>query len=282
VIRQSLRATRQALIRARLAAAAGGATAFLASYPKSGRTWLRFILANYLNETAGLGVSVDLHTMFAVVPNFDYDPVRGLPAFHFKGRAQMPLVPVTHYPYSRFLFRGRPIVFMIRDPRDVMVSSYFHATRHKHRFKGDIAGFLRDQGLGLPHLIRYLNGWADGIAQHRHLVLSYERLSADPEAATAEVLTFLDYPIDNAALRRAVKASRFETMREREMTEGIPAHEYDRGDEESRRMRRGKVGGFADYLQPADLAAIEAGCTSGLNPAAKALKTKIEAVLPAD
>jgi hypothetical protein len=38
--------------RSRLMLAAGSAAAFLASYPKSGRTWFRFILANYLNTAA--------------------------------------------------------------------------------------------------------------------------------------------------------------------------------------------------------------------------------------
>lgn len=269
-----VRAWRRAQDRVLLGAATARSRAVLASYPKSGRTWFRFVLANYLDDALGLGVGVDLHSMFAVLPNLDRDPMRGLPAFRFPGRPDVPLVPVSHHPYRRSLFRGRsPVILMVRDPRDVMVSAYFHATRHKHRFAGDIASFLSDPNQGVPGLVRYLNGWAAGLDRHRHprLVLSYERLTADPEAATTRALAFLGCPADPGAVRRAVAASRFEAMRERELAEGIPAHEYDRGDGESLRMRRGKVAGFADYLGPADVAALEAAIAAGLTPAAMAL-----------
>jgi alcohol sulfotransferase len=265
------RALRRALARGRLMLAAESADAFLASYPKSGRTWFRFILANYLNMAAGLGVDVDLRSMFAILPNFDLDPVRGIPAFRGAGHQQVPKVLVSHLPYRRLLYRRRPVVFMVRDPRDLMVSAYFHATRHKHRFSGDASAFLRDPRQGLPHLIAYLNGWAAGLARHRHHVVTYERLSAEPEAVTAETLAFLGLPVDAGIVRRAVAASRFETMRSLELTEGIPAHAYDRSDTESLRMRRGKVGGFADYLAPSDIAWLETTCVARLHPAARRL-----------
>ena len=254
-----------------LARAAASTDAFLASYPKSGRTWFRFILANYLAATAKLDVDVGLHNMFTVLPNFDFDPVRGLPAFAFRGRQGTPLVAVSHRSYDRFLFGRRPVVFMIRDPRDVLVSAYFHATRHKHRFSGDMRAFLDDPAQGTPALLGYLNGWAAGLKRHSHHVLSYERLSADPEGVTADALTFLGIGVDPTALARAIELSRFETMRDRERREGIPAHDYDRNDSESLRMRRGKAGGYVDYLDDDDIALIEAACAERLTPAAKQL-----------
>jgi hypothetical protein len=68
------------------------ADAFIASYPKSGRTWLRFILADYLSDRFDLGLRVDLQTMFGVLPNDDLSAERGLPAFGFGDRPGMPLV----------------------------------------------------------------------------------------------------------------------------------------------------------------------------------------------
>lgn len=254
-----------------LAGAAASTDAFLASYPKSGRTWFRFILANYFAAAAKLDIDVSLHNMFAVLPNFDFDPVRGLPAFGFGGQPGVPLISVSHRPYEQLLFRRRPVVFMVRDPRDVLVSAYFHATRHKHRFSGGMHDFLNDPSQGLPALLRYLNGWAAGLTRHRHHLLSYERLSADPAGSTAQVLTFLGVGIDHGALARAIELSHFETMRDRERREGIPAHDYDRSDGESLRMRRGKAGGYIDYLSDGEIALIEAACTAKLTPAAKEL-----------
>jgi alcohol sulfotransferase len=147
---------------------------------------------------------------------------------------------------------------MVRDPRDVMVSSYFHATRQKRRFEGDIGDFLRDREQGIRSLTRYLNGWSAGVRNRRHIVLSYEDLSRDPVGETARVLAFLRVEIKPQALSDAVEAAQFQNMRRLEQATGLPGHDYDRSDTESLRVRRGKVGGFADYLSAEQIEFIDA------------------------
>jgi Sulfotransferase domain len=254
----------------RLRARSVTADAFLASYPKSGRTWFRFILSNYFDRAENLGANVNLHTMFSVLPNYALDEVRGMGAFQYADRRpDVPLLLVSHFPYRRFLFHDRPVIFMVRDPRDVMVSAYFHATKHKHRFGGDMTQFLEDPEQGVADFVRYINGWAEGLQRHRHFILSYEKLQADDEAQTANVLRFLRCNVDMPALREAVAASRFSAMRDLEKAEGIPDHEYDRADDESLRMRRGRAGGFTDYLTPAHVAFIETMLRQQLSAEAK-------------
>jgi hypothetical protein len=255
-----------------LAWSAARSDAFLVSYPKSGRTWFRFILSTYFANAFDLGVEVDLHSMFTVMPNFDMDPVRGFPAFAFgQHRPKLPLVPVSHLGHQRRLFLNRPVIFMVRDPRDLIVSAYFHATRQKHRFQGDMGQFITDQNHGLSSLVRYLNGWSAGVASRKTHVLSYEGLSANTEHETAKVLSFLGCEIKLPELTRAVEAARFSKMQEQERSIGLPAHDYDRNDVESLRMRRGQVGGFADYLDVEQIAMIEEACSRELTPAAKKL-----------
>lgn len=268
--RKLLSGMRRNLTALRLVPAAARASAFLASYPKSGRTWLRFMLASYLARSLRLGVEVDLHSLFTIVPNFDLSPARGVPAYRFAGRRDVPLVLVTHQPYSRRYLR-QPVIFMVRDARDLMVSAYFHATRHKHRFTGELADFMRDPRQGLPAYLAYLNGWAEGLARHRHLLVSYERLSADPAAMLGEVVTFLGLPVDEAAVAAAVERSSFRSMQALERRDGVPEHDYDRSDPESLRARRGKVGGFADYLDPAQAGWIMTATAAGLSPSARSL-----------
>ena len=248
-----------------------GVDAVLVSYPKSGRTWLRFALSCYFAKAARLNLSPDLATTFQILPNLDRDPLRGLPAFGFFGNPAVPLIAVSHRGYGRELFQDRSIVFLIRDPRDVMVSSYFHATRHKHRYQGSLKTFIRDPEQGLADLVRYLDGWAAGLEGHRCHVVSYEAMSADPAGTIRGILGFLDVPCDEAALIHAVKASSFDSMRESEQQSGIPGHDYDRADSESLRMRKGKAGGYHDYLDHDDVAFIESCCASELSPAALAL-----------
>lgn len=265
----------------RLRARSSTADAFLASYPKSGRTWFRFILSNYFDRAHELGAQVTLHSMFSVVPNYALDDGRGMGAFRFGvNRPQLPLVLVSHFPYRRFLFHGKPVIFMVRDPRDVMVSAYFHATKHKHRFEGDMSAFLGDPEQGVADLVRYLNGWAEGLKRHAHIVLSYEQLLADTERCSADVLRFLNCSIDNTALAEAIAASRFEAMRDREKSEGIPDHDYNRDDDESLRMRRGKAGGFTDYLTPEQVLFIESALAAKLSSEAKAMVRETGLDLP--
>src|SRR3546814_696322 len=79
-----LRDVRQRAEAKHLRAVASRCDAFLTSYPKCGRTWLRYLLSHYLAETVGLGFQPDLVSTFRILPNFDCDPVRGVPAFHFQ------------------------------------------------------------------------------------------------------------------------------------------------------------------------------------------------------
>lgn len=274
------RAFRKIDRRIRMTRAAATVDAFLASYPKSGRTWFRFILAHYFAQliagsTEQPDGAIDLFSMFGIVPNFDLDPARGVPAFRYQTqRPQLPLILVTHHHYKRSLFLGRPVIFMVRDPRDVVVSAYFHATRHKHRFSGTVDAFIADEGQGLPALINYLNGWAEGLQSRESAVLSYEELTRDTVGASARIIEFLGYIPAEEALRMAVAAAGFEAMRELELQSGLPAHDYDRADTESLRMRRGKVGGFENYLSDAQIERIQMSCEKALVPSAKRLMAR--------
>jgi len=254
-----------------LAAAFAKADGFIVSYIKSGRTWFRFILANYFNEIFDLGVQVDFHSIFAIIPNYLLNTKQGWGAYRFADRPQVPFLVVSHLPYRPLLFGARDILFVLRDPRDVMVSAYFHKTRHAGLFNGDIDTFLRDPEHGLPDYVRYFNGWAEAFDRHRHFVIAYERLSADTMSLLKDVLTFLGVEVDDAALARALSASSFEAMRAIELRSGHPVHQYDRSKVDSLRVRRGKIGGFRDYLDDQQIAYIGEVCARKLTPAAKHL-----------
>lgn len=247
------------------------ADAFVASYPKSGRTWLRFVLANYLNDVFELGLEVDLHTMFRIIPNSMADRELGWGMRRVRGPAGMPFLVASHDPYRRPVFFGRPIVFIVRDPRDVLVSRYFHKSRHYREFDGDIKAFLRSEEWGVADYIDYLNGWAKGLAGHRHLVIAYEQMSAAPAAVVSEVLRFLAVDVDREALSRAIDASTFDSMRALEVRDGLPTRDYARDQEVNLRIRRGKVGGYVDYLDTDDVASVERSCAARLSDQAKAL-----------
>ena len=250
----------------RLARASNTIDALLISYPKSGRTWFRFILATYFAHVIGLEADIDLHSMFGILPNLDWDRKRGIPAYQAgPTRGLVPLIAVSHR--YRSLVTPVPVIMMVRDPRDVIVSAYFHATRHKHRYTGTIDDFVRDDAQGLPSLMQYLNECALLLEKHPRCVVTYERLSAAPEVETARVLRFLGQEPDADCVRRAVAAANIEAMRALEVESGIPGHDYDRTDPEALRMRRGAAGGYRDYLSKDTLDWIDETCRQRLDTA---------------
>lgn len=152
-----------------------------------------------------------------------------------------------------------------------MVSAYFHAQRQKHRFAGSLEEFLTHRDLGLPAFIKYLNGWAERLKYHRHIIVSYEQLSSNSEFSIARILEFLECPYNARRLVAALDCSSFDRMQAQERREGIPGHHYDRGDTEALRMRKGKVGGFSDYLSPSLIDFVESTCHRDLNIQAQEL-----------
>ena len=236
----------------------GSVDALLVSYPKSGRTWLRYLLSIYFAQVFDLGLAPDLRTTFQVVPNYDLDATRGLAAAEGIVQHDCQLVAASHRDWDPDLFAGKPTIFLIRDPRDVLVSSYFHQTRHKHRFDGELPDFIDDADYGVGSIGAFHNRWLDGLRGQRHIVISYEELSADTDSTVRRVLGFLDVPIDEPALEHAIRQARFDKMRKKEKSEGIPGHSYDRSDADASRVRRGKVSGYLDYLGPRELERIDA------------------------
>src|SRR3546814_14117862 len=69
-----LRDVRQRAEAKHLRAVASRCDAFLTSYPKCGRTWLRYLLSHYLAETVGLGFQPDLVSTFRILPIRSEEP----------------------------------------------------------------------------------------------------------------------------------------------------------------------------------------------------------------
>jgi hypothetical protein len=242
----------------RLAHASRSVDYLLLSYPKSGRTWLRYVLSCYFADSLGLRTLPDMSSMFQVLPNLAWDRERGLPAYREgPATARVPLIAVTHGVPMRGSLACRPAIFMLRDARDVVVSRYYHATRHKHQFGQSISEFIRDSKQGLPAWVDHTNRCASALADRRHIMVSYERLTASPAHETARVLAFLEQPADSQRIANALSHASIERMRALEIQTGIPGHRYDRSDPQALRMRRGIVGGFRDDLSGQDLDWIE-------------------------
>lgn len=240
------------------------ADAFLVSYPKCGRTWLRLLLSRAL----------ELHTGASSV-----DYLGG----HFLGGdvAGAPRVRVSHdgdphWKTPRGLdrrkrrYRGKRVVLLVRDPRDVVVSMYFERSRRERAYSGSLSEFLCERRGSLDTILGYYNAWARcREVPSELLVVRYEDLRRDTESEVQRVLRFLGLAVSDANVSEAVGFASFERMREMENAGSLESGRLrprDPNDPESFKTRRGKVGGFVDYLSPEEIADVERRIRSELDP----------------
>ncbi len=240
--------------------------AFLISYPKCGRTWLRAIL----------GKTLILHFRLRAADALDLRKIADL-------KPGVPRIQVAHSGRPQFKtpselqidwqqFEGSRVLLLVRDPRDVVVSNYFQATRRESYFSGSMAEFIRHERYGAGTLIRFMNLWlSDGSRSHAFAVLRYEDLQSDTFAATRRVLAFLGLEeVEDAVVKTAVEFAAFDNMRRIERTRGSRSFRLkpgDPNDPESFKVRRGKIGGYADYLSREDIRFLNEKIDSDLDPA---------------
>lgn len=206
---------------------------FFVSFPKSGRTWLRVML----NE-------LDL--------NFAYK--------HDGAKHSRPR-PFEELKLCGKQYFQKPVVFMSRDPRDTAVSGYFQKTLRRDGYSGTIGDFVRDPLHGIEKVIRYNLTWLEtGAKMDQFLPITYEATCINAVAVLRSIVVFVGGEVSDTVIERVVASNTFDKMRKRE-TSG----EYDKRyhtklrpghaeNPESYKVRRGKVGGYVDYLSADDIA----------------------------
>jgi sulfotransferase family protein len=185
--------------------------AFLVSYPKSGNTWLRFMLTYMLS-----GREADFDHDSTVVG--EVGSHRSTPSVLEGGGRLIK----SHEPYSgpqrRFY---RKAIYLVRDGRDVAVSYYYTLIR-REIYTGDFGPFLSlflrggIDGYGPWH--QHVESWlASPLRDHGSLlVLKYEDLLNEPEQNLSAAMEFLGRPVGRGQVDDAVRMHSAERMRDRE------------------------------------------------------------------
>lgn len=192
-------------------------------------------------------------------------------------------------------YQDNRVLFMIRDPRDVMVSTYFqklyrthnpttaafaqavdreflpaliHAWVYNqlhedaHAFAGSLSRFIRDPRFGVRRFIEFCNVWhANRHIPRAFLLMSYEEMQQDTLRALRQAMEFIcGSCVPEAYLIQAVEAGEFENMRRLEESQAL-GHKVlapaDENNQEAYKTRRGKVGGYTDYLTAEDVRYID-------------------------
>ena len=115
----------------------------------------------------------------------------------------------------------KPILLVARDPRDVMVSLFFHLKKRAGTFGGDMPELLRHPVFGVERVVTIMNRWLDEWSGHaRFHLLRYEDARRDPQetfAAARSVSCCRPWRWTSTRWARAVEISSFENMRRLEV-----------------------------------------------------------------
>ena len=251
--------------------------AVFASYGKSGRTWVRVMISRYYQLAKGISDGIIL----------------GFDNFH-RLNPEIPKLFFTHDNYlrqylgsadSREAFYGYKTVLLVRDPRDVAVSQFFQWKFRMRPYKkamnkypahgADISvyDFVMDPHQGLPRVIGFLNDWSKELTRiNDALVVRYEDLRSHPERELARLMTFLGEEVNEEAVRGAVEFAAVENLRKMESQNyfwrsGSRIKAKDVNNPDSFKVRKAKVGGYRDYFEDEQIAAIDAMVDAQLTPA---------------
>jgi aryl sulfotransferase len=257
---------------------------WLASYPKSGNTWVRVFLANFLgdgtrpadiNHLRGgpIASDRDVFDRWAGVEASDLplEEIANLRPEVYRQVAMHidhPLYIKVHDACTRnaegqLLFPPDVtggVLYLIRNPLDVAVSYAHHGGRTLQETveslcnpRGSVYEMPDRMSLQLPQRLMswgdHVRSWVDG-SLSRVTVVRYEDMHALPGIAFREVLRALDLEPETTRLSHAVSLSDFRTVREQELKFGF-REKHMRADAPF--FRQGRVGAWREELTP-DLA----------------------------
>lgn len=238
----------------------------LHSFPKCGRTWLRTLLAHYFNHRFSLHVPVDMQTLFTIIPN-DHGGLKGREHYQFAHIADMPLLLASHAVEAAC---NDGDILLLRSIPDVVVSDYFQQQKLGVK-EGDMDRFIDADNGSLMRYCRYLNRWAEQGAWKRMHLITYEGLHRDTSGELARLLKHLNIPVESAYVEAAVNDSSFEQMRKAEKVAGHAGMPKTGDNPEMMKVRKGKVGGYSDYLSASQVDRMQVIAQNLLSDEAKAM-----------
>ena len=121
-----------------------------------------------------------------------------------------------------------------------------------------VSELLRDKRFGIRGIVRAMNDWLDEFSGRKNFtIVRYEALRASPAEHFRDLLAVVgETTLDMSIFREALEFSRFENMQKLEAAGVFDSkilHPGDVRDPESFKVRRGKVGGYQEYLSVEDL-----------------------------
>jgi hypothetical protein len=216
----------------------GPADIFVTGYPKSGNTWMQYLIAGLV---FGIDVSLAPDSLIQdLVPDVHYK--------QFYRRYLTPTFFKTHdLPQPKY----RRVIYVIRDGRDVIVSYYHHL-----KAIGSELDYSRlvttGEGLFPCRWHEHVESWLANPHGAEMLTISYEDLQRNTIKELQKICKFAGLERNQSILGSVARETTFETMRAKERKDGWENVAWPK---DKQFFRRGKIGSFEDEMPPQALEA---------------------------
>lgn len=253
---------------------------WLASYPKSGNTWARIFLANYLlgtdrpipiNQVHRIGIGDAVAPAYRKLAGGRFDPADTIGHLRLRERVLRAIAAngadinfvKTHNARDRAFGTQlilprytRSAVYIMRNPLDLVVSYARHYGMTPSQAAEAVSRADNTVAADQTSVAQYLGSWADhvrgwtGTRDFPLHVMRYEDMKADPRRAFSGLLEFLGMPVDSDRLDRAIRFSSFDEMKRQETATGFVERSYNG----QRFFHTGQTGQWKDALSDDDVA----------------------------
>jgi sulfotransferase family protein len=179
------------------------------SYPKSGRTWIRFMVDSYLCRLFDLDC-----------PNV-FDAEKQLKQVHPIEWTHLTGAMIARLPYWAMgpwnlddAAKQIPWLVLTRNFQATLASAYFQARDRVKVFQGTPSQFVRDPRYGVIKLVSFYNQFEELRPSLKTChVFSYERFLREPKPQLRRLIEALGLRVDEPLIDRVVEESDFENMK---------------------------------------------------------------------
>jgi hypothetical protein len=230
---------------------------FLVGHPKSGNTWITYMLATLVEKN--FGKRATLANLQEFVPAFHASDLK----IESHSKLLDPRMFRNEGPKFPDLYPRT--IYIVRDPRAVLLSYYHHClhdTRDENWKLDDFIDEMLEHGCIKrlePYIVRWDKQVGDWLERANHQpvqIVKYENMKKDRRAVLQEVVRFAGITCTEQDIAQAVERSSFENMRKEEEAHGAEPYSGTKG-EGGFFMRRGKVDSWKEELSDRAKARIE-------------------------
>ncbi len=224
---------------------------FIVSYPKSGNTWTRFLVASLIHcQEPMTFLKAD-----KMIPSIDSQ------SRNFFKALPRPRVIKSHFPFDQTYKR---VIYIVRDPKDVAVSQYHYQIKRKvlqdgHPMDEWIERYVAGETCPYGSWGENVGSWLAARAQNPDfLLLRYENMIRHTDIELIKIANFLGIDPAPKRIQWAIEQSTADNMRKLEQKEAGQWESTKDTRKDKFFVRSAKAGEGKATLSPAAIAQIEA------------------------